>query len=44
MNNSFDIGIHFDLAILAAILFLCKFMQIRGLRNITYLWKKVKLD
>ena len=30
MINSFDIGIHSDLAILAAILFLCKFMQIRG--------------
>ena len=39
MINSFDIGIHSDLAILAAILFLCKFMQIRGLRNTIYLWK-----
>ena len=39
MINSIDRGIHSDLAILAAILFLCKFMQIRGLRNSTYLWK-----
>ena len=39
MINSFDVGIHYDLAILAAILFLCKFMQIRGLRNTTYIWK-----
>ena len=38
MINSFDIGIHSDLAILAAILFLCKFMQIRELRNTTYFW------
>ena len=30
MINSIDIGIHSDLAILVAILFLCKFMQIRG--------------
>ena len=37
MINNFDM--HSDLAILAAILFLCKFMQIRGLRNTTYLWK-----
>ena len=37
MINSFDIGIHSDLAILTAILFLCKYMQIRWLRNTTYL-------
>ena len=43
MINSFDIGMHSDLAILAAILFLCKFVQIRGLRNTTYLWKMLNL-
>ena len=43
MINSIDIGIHSDLANLAAILFLCKFMQISGLRNTTYLWKMLNL-